>query len=230
VPGGGSLPPAYWPTCSPGARWCRGAALPGGQARMSGSPPQRRSRRCSHSRLTARPGPWRRRPPPVAGVGDAPSARAASLASSAALPRPPASRACPAGGDRRPLRQRVRQPLRHSLRLRGAYPSPRGSGLSVQVKPLRGASRPQKPRPTGPPQGEWSGRAERCASRDLIQRRGRVLGGPSVRAACGGNLSLSWLPLRVVRHLQGDGPRGGEAHEAAARPSTQHLQPSMSSG
>jgi hypothetical protein len=32
--------------------------------------------------------------------------------------------------------------------------------------PLRGASRPQKPRPTGPPQGEWSAPAVRCASRD----------------------------------------------------------------
>ena len=32
--------------------------------------------------------------------------------------------------------------------------------------PLRGASQPQKPRLTGPPQGEWSGQAERCASRD----------------------------------------------------------------
>jgi hypothetical protein len=30
-------------------------------------------------------------------------------------------------------------------------------------------------------------------------RRGRVLGGPSVRAARGGDLSLPWLPRRVVR-------------------------------
>jgi hypothetical protein len=33
----------------------------------------------------------------------------------------------------------------------------------------------------------------------LIHRRGRDLGGPSVRAACGGNLSLPWLPRRVIR-------------------------------
>jgi hypothetical protein len=34
-------------------------------------------------------------------------------------------------------------------------------------------------------------------------RLGRVLGVPSVRAACGGNLSLSWLLRRVVRCDQG---------------------------
>jgi hypothetical protein len=33
----------------------------------------------------------------------------------------------------------------------------------------------------------------------LIHRRGRVLGGPAVRAAFGGNLSLPWLPRRAVR-------------------------------
>jgi hypothetical protein len=32
----------------------------------------------------------------------------------------------------------------------------------------------------------------------LIQRPVRVLGGPSARAACGGHLSLPWLPTRVV--------------------------------
>jgi hypothetical protein len=31
----------------------------------------------------------------------------------------------------------------------------------------------------------------------LIQRRGRVLGGPAVRAACGGNLSLPGCHLGV---------------------------------
>jgi hypothetical protein len=29
-------------------------------------------------------------------------------------------------------------------------------------------------------------------------RRGRVLGGPAVRAAYGGNLTLAWLPRRVI--------------------------------
>jgi hypothetical protein len=32
----------------------------------------------------------------------------------------------------------------------------------------------------------------------LIDRPVRVLGGPAVRAACGGNLSLPWLPLTVM--------------------------------
>jgi hypothetical protein len=46
--------------------------------------------------------------------------------------------------------------------------------------------------------GEWSGRAEWCASRGLIDRRVRVLGAPLVRAAFGGNLRLACLLLRVV--------------------------------
>jgi len=33
----------------------------------------------------------------------------------------------------------------------------------------------------------------------LIDRCGRDLGGPSARAAIGGNLSLVWLPLAVVQ-------------------------------
>jgi hypothetical protein len=37
----------------------------------------------------------------------------------------------------------------------------------------------------------------------LIHRPGRVLGGPSARAACGGCLSLPWLPRRGVRHKRG---------------------------
>jgi hypothetical protein len=36
----------------------------------------------------------------------------------------------------------------------------------------------------------------------LIQRRGRDLGGPVVRAACGGNPSLPWWPLKMVRQNQ----------------------------
>jgi len=39
----------------------------------------------------------------------------------------------------------------------------------------------------------------------LIQRRGRVLGGPAVRAAGGGDHNLAWLPRMVVRHAQGYG-------------------------
>jgi hypothetical protein len=39
-------------------------------------------------------------------------------------------------------------------------------------------------------------RKERFAR--LIQRRGRDLGGPSARAAFGGNLNLAWLQLRGI--------------------------------
>jgi hypothetical protein len=34
----------------------------------------------------------------------------------------------------------------------------------------------------------------------LMQRPVRVRGGPAVRAACGGDLSLPWLPLTVLRY------------------------------
>ena len=83
--GGSPLPPACWPPGSPEGSRCRHGAMPGRQGRMSGTPPPRRPARRSHSSLTACPGPrlaghgrWR--------VRDAPSARAASLASSAAPP------------------------------------------------------------------------------------------------------------------------------------------------
>ena len=45
--------------------------------------------------------------------------------------------------------------------------------------------------------GEWSGRAERMRFARLIHRPVRVRGGPSARAACGGDPSLTWLPRRV---------------------------------
>jgi hypothetical protein len=50
-------------------------------------------------------------------------------------------------------------------------------------------------------------RKERFAR--LIHRRVRVLGGPAVRAACGGNLSLPWLLLRVVTDECGCGATAG---------------------
>jgi hypothetical protein len=56
---------------------------------------------------------------------------------------------------------------------------------SVLVMPPRG------------PSGEWSGQAEWMRFARLIQTPGR--GGAAARAAYGGNLSLSWLPPRVVR-------------------------------
>jgi hypothetical protein len=91
--------------------------------------------RLPRSRLTGTPA--RRRPAGHRGwrVRDAPSARAASLASSAALLT---HRATPLPGPtsgRRPLRHSPRQPLRHSLRVGGAYPWLRWPSASVLVSP-----------------------------------------------------------------------------------------------
>jgi hypothetical protein len=91
--------------------------------------------------------------------------------------------------------------------LRSPLPIParyyRGRGLDPPRVPTP-ATRVPPHRPGGgfalvmPPTGEWSGQAERMRFARLIHRPGRVLGVPSARAACGGHLSLSWLPPRVV--------------------------------
>ena len=194
----GCLPPACWPPGSPEGSRCRHGAMPGRQGRMSGTPPPRRPARRSHSSLTACPGPrlaghgrWR--------VRDAPSARAASLASSAALLYAPGDAAYPA-------RWRAGGP--HVIPYVNPYVIPYALGVRTPVfagrahrcwsVPLRGASQPQKPRLTGPPRGKWSGQARKVRFARLIQRPVRVLGGPAARAACGGNLSPSWRPLGVV--------------------------------
>ena len=54
---GEALPPACWPSGSPEGSWSRRGAMPGGQGRMSGTPPPHSSPRRSHSPLTARPVP-----------------------------------------------------------------------------------------------------------------------------------------------------------------------------
>jgi hypothetical protein len=116
----------------------RKAVVPAGRAaRRSWAnvrhPPPRSSSWGSHSCLTA-PGTRRRRPLIVAGR-DAPSARAASLASSAALPHPPADVAHPAqleGLDP------YASPYASSLRAPVGYPPvPACPHLSSSV-PLRG--------------------------------------------------------------------------------------------
>jgi hypothetical protein len=85
---GGVPPPGLLATRSPEGSWCWRGAMPGGQGRMSGTPLPRRCPRRSHSSLTACPGPRRAGHGRWRG-GDAPSARAASLASFAALPARP---------------------------------------------------------------------------------------------------------------------------------------------
>jgi hypothetical protein len=99
--------------------------------------------------------PAPRRPATVGGrKRDAPSARAASLASSAALPRPPGDPAHSAqlqGLDpyASPYASRYASPYARRWRTPGFG----GRGYLGSSVPLRGASRPQKPRPTGPPRG-----------------------------------------------------------------------------
>jgi hypothetical protein len=50
-----------------------------------------------------------------------------------------------------------------------------------------------------PPSGEVERPRRVVGFARLIQLSGRDLGEPAVCAACGGNPSLTWLPLRVVR-------------------------------
>ena len=183
VPGGGPSPRRTGRMDRPEARGADGAAMPGGQARMSGTPPRRRSKRSSHSCLTACPAPR----PPATGRGgwwDAPSARAASLASSAALPRPPDDAA-------------------HRARLRGRdpyvnlYVNPYVIPYARGVRTLGFGGRGYLSS-SGPPRGEWSGQAEWMRFAQLIDRPVRVLGGPAVRATYGGSQTLPWWPLSVA--------------------------------
>ena len=51
----------------------------------------------------------------------------------------------------------------------------------------------------------------------LMHRWGRVLGGPSVRAAFGGNLSLTWLSRRVMRRIAERTQQSLRAHQARRR-------------
>jgi hypothetical protein len=150
------------------------AAMPGGQARMSGSPAAAQVQRCSHSRLTACPAP--RRPATRRGRWwDAPSARAASLASSAALPVPASVR------------------LGRGSPTLGPFPGSTPGPISAQA--TGAPSLPAQPQfgLVGAPSGEWSGQAEWMRFARLIHRPVRDLGGPAVRAAFGGNLKPALL-------------------------------------
>jgi hypothetical protein len=63
----------------------------------------------------------------------------------------------------------------------------RPEGLFPLLMPLGGQSAAVSAA-DWPPSGEWCGQAERMRFARLMQRPGRLLGGPAVRAAFGGNL------------------------------------------
>ena len=130
----------------PGPRGADGAAMPGRQARMSGSPPRRRSSGQPFV-LDGRPGTPLADHSPRSVEG-----RAFGACCSAGKLRSPlahrATRRTWSSSGRAPLRWTLRGTLRTAL----AYPSPAGRRITAGSAP-EGASRPQKPRPTGPPRG-----------------------------------------------------------------------------
>jgi hypothetical protein len=194
-------PPAYWPHGSPRGRWCRR----GSDARRSSAnvrhPAAAQVQRHSHSCLTACPAP-RRPDTRRGGWWDAPSARAASLASSAALPRSPGGSLTPAQlGDGDPYVNGYVNPYVIPYALGVRTPDVGGRGDLSSSDAPRGVVRP--------------GRKVRFAR--SIHRPVRVLGGPAVRAACGGTLSLTWLPRRVVPEGQRGVPLPASTMVIAAR-------------
>ena len=152
---------------SPGlvaTRLARGAVVPAGRAARRSRANVRHPAAAqvpwrSHSPLTACPGPRRAGHGRWQG-GDAPSARAASLASSAALPLAPGNGPDPArlgGGD--PYVNPYVNPyvIPYALGVRTPHRPEAGSPV---VRPPRGASRPQNPRPTSPPRGSGADRPQ----------------------------------------------------------------------
>jgi hypothetical protein len=192
----GCLPPACWPPGSPGTlaqlrhRCTRvkrdGTAGLGGcwvRRPPKAATPSRRVRPPASIALDRDHGQ-----PPTAGHGrwrgeDAPSARAASLASSAALP---AHRAAgltrPGLGAAAPTATPTSIPTAFPAPPM-AYPTGSRERSSVQVSS---------------PSGEVERALGKVRFARLIHSGARVLGGPLVRAAFGGNLNPAWLLHSVV--------------------------------
>ena len=102
------------------------------------------------------------------------------------------------------LRRSCRSPLQSavagdgpyaSLRTRLAYPLALRKAGSCWSCPLVGPVGRKNRGRLAPPQGEWSGRARAVRFARLIQRRGRDLGGPAVRAPSAA-ISACQLPRR----------------------------------
>jgi hypothetical protein len=147
--------------------------------------PRRRPGRspACHSPLTVCPGTTPRRPRSVAGEG-----RAFGACCFAGKLRSPALRT---GRHRYPAQLQGGDP--YAIPHVNPYVIPYALGC-VPLASLASASVLVSP----PSRGEWSGRRRVVRFARLIHRPVRVLGGPSARAAFGGNLSLTWLPRRVV--------------------------------
>ena len=156
--------------------------------------------RCSHSPLTACPGPAS---PATFGDGEGTRLRRVLLRWQAPQP----CHSCPGRlwpGRLTPTSFPMSTPTSFPTRRVGV---PLASVLEriCPGSPPEGGQSAAKTAADWPPSGgvERPGRKVRFAR--LIHRPGRVLGGPVVRAACGGNLSLILWPRRVVprRHRAG---------------------------
>jgi hypothetical protein len=133
----GCLPPGYWPPGLPGDSWCScgTAALESSAMGRPGRLPRSRLTGTTATLSAAGHSRWR--------GGDAPSACAASLASSAALPVP--ARVPPWPRPATPTRNPTLIPTPATR-----VPLPARVTLFTLVMPPRGASRPRFLRPTSP--------------------------------------------------------------------------------
>jgi hypothetical protein len=163
--------------------------MPGRQARMSGSPPQRRSPGCSHSCLTAWPAA-----PPAGHLRWSMVGRAFGACCFASKLRSPAVRT-----GRRPHPAQLRDLDPYGSPYVNAYGIPCAADGVPHSSPLTGISPAQAPfgGPVGrkehgrlaPLRGSGAAAPSGCASRDWSMRRVRVLG-----RACG--------PRRLRRQSQ----------------------------
>ena len=186
--------------------------MPGCQGRMSGTPPLRRPGRRSHSSLTACPGPW------LADhrgwrMRDAPSARAASLASSAAL-------AVPAAGQPSPRPESLRWTLRGTLRwtLRGYPRTPRrlGALFPLGMPPSGGMERPGRVDALRAIDSSARPRSWRTCGPRRLRRHQSCPGSHAAwrrttkaAATPGDGRAISWRSSRLSRPMPGHGVASG---------------------
>jgi len=155
--GGRTLPRRTGHMDRPGARGADRAAMPGGQARMSGTPSPRRSKRSSPFVLDGLPGTTPACHSRWSVVGRA--FGACCFAGKLRSPAPPAGEPRVSGltpgslpyGN--PYAVPYAYPYGNGYARRVRTPGSGGRGYLSSSVPLRGASQPQKPRLTGPTRG-----------------------------------------------------------------------------